>query len=123
VTEPVAEFFDGLAEGQEPLLATTTGTLRFDLEHGEGTDHWLVAVERGDLRVSRRNAKADCVVQMDRSLFGGIVAGRVNPMAAMLRGVVAARGDITLLVRFQRLFPGPPRSRAEAGAGSERRGS
>ena len=43
----------------------------------------------------------------DRELFGRIAAGRINPMTATLRGVVEARGDLTLLVRFQRLFPGP----------------
>ncbi len=116
MTEPVAEFFAGIAERPQPLLATTTGTLRFDLEHAEGTDHWLVAVERGELRVSHRRAKADCVVQADRALFGRIAAGHVNPMTATLRGVVGARGDLTLLVRFQRLFPGPPSSNAVAGS-------
>jgi putative sterol carrier protein len=123
MTEPVAEFFDGLAERPQPVLATTTGTLRFDLEHAEGTDHWLVAVQRGELRVSHRNAKADCVVWADRALFGGIAAGRVNPMTAMLRGVVGAQGDLTLLVRFQRLFPGPPTPDAAAGGDRGPRGS
>ena len=122
MTQPIAEFFGALAERRQPLLATTTGTLRFDLEHGEGTDHWLVAVDRGELRVSGRNAKADCVVKTDRELFGRIMVGRVNPMTAMLRGVVGAQGDLTLLVRFQRLFPGPPTS--DAAVGSDRgRGS
>ena len=122
MTEPVAEFFAGLSEREQPLLATTTGTLRFDLEHADGTDHWLVSVERGELHVSHRNAKADCVVKTDRALFAGIAAGRVNPMTAMLRGVVAARGDLTLLVRFQRLVPGP--RTPDAATGSDRgRGS
>ncbi len=123
MTEPVAGFFDGLAERQ-PLLATITGTLRFDLEHAGGTEHtWLVAVRRGALRVSDRNAKADCVVRMDRKLFGGIAAGRIDPMTVMLRGVVEAQGDKTLLVRFQRLFPGPSSSNVDAGSDRGRTGS
>jgi putative sterol carrier protein len=106
-----ADFFDQLARrGHEPLLQRASGTLRFDLQHGAETDHWLVAIDRGDLAVSRKKVRADCVVRTDRDLFESIAGGQVNVVAAYLRGVVAIEGDLELAVLFQRVFPGPPRS-------------
>jgi putative sterol carrier protein len=106
-----ADFFDQLARrGHEPLLQRASGTLRFDLQHGSETDHWLVAIDRGDLAVSRKKVRADCVVRTDRDLFESIAGGQVNVVAAYLRGVVAIEGDLELAVLFQRVFPGPPRS-------------
>ena len=59
--------------------------------------------------MSRRHAKADCTIRTDRELFVGMVTGRVNAMAALLRGQVGVEGDPNLLLQFQRLFPSPPR--------------
>jgi putative sterol carrier protein len=58
--------------------------------------------------LSRRNAKADCVVRLDRKLSDRIVIGEENAMAAVLRGAIRIEGDAGLLLSFQRLFPGPP---------------
>ena len=112
MADTTGEFFGELgARGHEPLLNKASGTLRFDLRDGKRVDRWLVAVEKGDLTVSRRNVGADCVVSTDRALFDGIASGKTNAMAAVLRGAVAIEGDVQLLVMFQRLFPGPPRAR------------
>lgn len=104
------QFFEELGRrGHEPLLEKASGTLRFDLDSGDGTEHWVVAIRRGDLAVSRKQTQADCVVRMDRALFDEIAGGRANAMAATLRGVLAADGDLGLLVLFQRLFPSAAR--------------
>ena len=104
-----SDFFNDLGRrGHEPLLEQATGTIRFDLTGSNGTEHWLVAIKRGDVDVSRKNSQADCVVRAERSLFDGITGGQVNAMAATLRGLLAAEGNVALLVLFQRLFPGPP---------------
>lgn len=114
MTTATAQFFEELAGREhEVLLQRASGTLRFDLQHGEGSDHWLVAVDKGDVAVSQKNRKADCVIRTDSDLFEGIAGGRVNIVAAMLRGVVAIEGDLELAVLFQRLFPGPPKSSAK----------
>ena len=112
MADATAEFFDELAQrGREPLLQKATGTLRFDLVQGKRTEHWLLAVKKGDLTVSHRNIRADCVVRADEALFDRIASGEANAMAALLRGEMGVEGDVELLVSFQRLFPGPPRSR------------
>jgi putative sterol carrier protein len=112
MTDATTEFFQGLeARGHESALEKATGTLRFDIsDGGERPTRWSVAIERGDVTVSHRNTKADCVVRADHALFDGIARGEVNPIAAVLRGAIAAEGDLGLLVSFQRLFPSPPRS-------------
>jgi putative sterol carrier protein len=112
MTDATAEFFDALVErGHEPLLEKAKGTLRFDLKDGKKTDRWLVAVVKGDLAVSRQHLRADCVVTADKSLFDDIASGKTNGMAALLRGAMSIEGDVGLMVFFQRLFPGPARSR------------
>jgi len=113
MTDGTAEFFGELGRrGHEPLLEKATGTLRFDLVDGKRTDRWLVTVKKGDVAVSQRNVRADCVVRADRALFDGVAGGEVNAMAALLRGAMGVEGNVELLVLFQRLFPGPPRSRS-----------
>ncbi len=113
MTDATTEFFSNLeARGHEPLLETTQGTLRFDLKNGKRTTRWLIDIENGDVSISHRNGKADCVVRAKKSLFDGIAAGKQNAMAAVLRGEVGIEGDRTLLVRFQKLFPAPERQRS-----------
>jgi putative sterol carrier protein len=97
------------ARGHEPGLEHATGTIRFDLTDEGRTTRWLVTIDKGDVALSRGNAKADCVVRVDRVLFDGIGSGRVNAMAALLRGAIDVKGDQGVLLAFQRLFPGPPR--------------
>ena len=108
MTDATTEFFSDLeARRHEPLLEKARGTLRFDLKNGKRTTRWLIEIENGDVSISHRNAKADCVVRAKKSLFDGIAGGQQNAMAAVLRGELDIEGDRTLLVRFQKLFPGP----------------
>lgn len=113
MTDATTEFFEQLgARGHEPMLEKAKGTLRFDLTDGKRKARWLVAIEKGDVAVSHENAKADCVVRADKTLFDGIASGRENAMAAVLRGEIGIEGEREFLVWFQRLFPSPPRRRS-----------
>jgi putative sterol carrier protein len=112
VADSASEFFEKLGErGHEPLFQKWSGTVRFDLTDGKRTERWLVVIEKGDVTVSRKNVRADCIVSGDKALFDEIASGKTNAMAAMLRGRIGVEGDIRLLVPIQRLFPGPRRSR------------
>jgi putative sterol carrier protein len=108
MTDATTEFFSALeARRHEPLLENERGTLRFDLTSGKRTTRWLIEIEDGDVSISHRNGKADCVVRAKKSLFDGIAGGQKNAMTAVLRGDMSIEGDVALVVRFQKLFPGP----------------
>jgi len=120
--DTVGEFFRGLAERRrEPLLQNVSGTLRFDLVDGERVEHWYLTIKNGDVAVSHKDAEADAIVRTGKALFDGMIAGRVNAMAAALRGALVPQGNLALVVTFQRLFPGPAASRVKARPGSGER--
>jgi putative sterol carrier protein len=103
------------------LSGRVVGTDKIDHFIREGLEHWFVRVTRGDVAVSHRRAKADCVVTMDGSLFERIVTGEANAVAAVLRGEVAVEGQPGIVLAFQRLFPGPPKAAARRSAPYARR--
>ena len=99
------------------MLARITATVRFDIIADERTDSWRIDMKNGDLDVSHGGGDADCVITAKKRLFDGIASGKLNAMAALLRGELAVSGDPELMVAVQRLFPGPPRmGRAEMSA-------
>jgi putative sterol carrier protein len=106
---PTEDFFADLSRrGRIPMLARASGTIRFELTGEPGGQRWFVRVDRGQVDVSHDAADADAVVRVDADLFDGIASGRLNALAAMLRGDIALEGDPELLVLFQRLFPAQP---------------
>ena len=122
MADAATNFFEELAQrGSVPPHNRLKATLRFDLEHPQGLDRWFVDLDHQDVSVSHRNEKADCVVRTDRDLFGAILEGRINAMAAMLRGLIGIEGDPTILMMFQRAFRGTelvqPRKVVESKAG------
>jgi putative sterol carrier protein len=111
-SDSIAEFFAELGRrGHEPLLEKAKGSARFDIADGKRTERWLVKIDKGDLRVSRRNVAADCILHVERSSFERAVAGKLNLMAAVLRGEIGIGGDERLIVLLRRLFLKPPRRR------------
>jgi hypothetical protein len=108
MADATSEFFERLAQrGHEPGFGRTTGSIRFDLVRDGATEPWRVDLRRGAVAVARSADDADCVVHADASLFDDLVSGRANALASLLRGRVQVEGELTLLVRFQRLFPAP----------------
>ena len=106
--DSVEAFFEELASrGHEPLVRKVTGSARFDVGDGKRTERWSVTIDKGEIRVSRKNAAADAVVRADKASFERAVVGDLNLMAAVLRGEVVVEGDPRLLVVIQRLFPRP----------------
>jgi putative sterol carrier protein len=113
------DFFERLGKGEhDPLLETTTGTIRLELtKTGKQRERWLVTIDKGVVDVSHKAGASDCTIRAPAALFDRIASGHENAFAAALRGDVTIEGDSKLLVRLQRLFPAPPR-RAARGLGS-----
>jgi putative sterol carrier protein len=106
----VARFFDELGQrGDEPLLRKVSGRVRFDLVDGPSVEPRLVVIDEGRLTVARDASPADCTVRGELPVFRELVAGRMNFMAAVLRGELACDGDLELMWAIQRILPAPPR--------------
>jgi hypothetical protein len=121
--DPTERFFDAVAAyGYSPLLRKADGTTRFEIVDGKRTSRWFVTVAKGHMTVSRRGVgDPDCAIRADKALFEKIATGKVNAVAAVLRGDLAIEGDWRLLVWMQRLFPGQRRPRRARTAGYARR--
>ncbi|MGC1214846.1 MAG: SCP2 sterol-binding domain-containing protein [Micromonospora sp.] len=112
MVDATTRFFEDLdRRGFDPLLAKTSGILRFDLHEGAQTTHWLLQIDRGNLRVSREDQEADTVVGTDPRLFDDLVSGGENAISALLRGDMTVSGDLRLVLQVERIFPGPADSR------------
>lgn len=106
------QFFETLAAtGHATLLEKASGSVRFDVTHGEQTEHWMVIVNKGDVRVTRDEADADSVVHISRETLDRLATGEMNAFSALLRGQFIAEGNLELPVLLQRLLPGPPKHR------------
>ena len=97
-----AVFFEELAQrGFEPALRTATGTVRFGIT-GEGS-RW-VAVNEGRLTVASRGSSVDCVCTAAAEVFVPMARGKLNPLAAALRGRIKIAGDTALALCMLRRF-------------------
>jgi SCP-2 sterol transfer family protein len=108
MVDPITDFLTRLADHRAgPLLGGGAATIRFDATHAGSVRHWYVRVDGDRVEVTDSGADADCVIGADRTVLEELVTGRRNAMAALLRGLITLSGDPDLLVRLQRLFPGP----------------
>jgi hypothetical protein len=109
--DPTEAFFEALAaRSHEPMLRSASGCTRMDVVDGRKVRRWYVSLDGGTITVSRQEVEPTCVVRADKAVFDKVVRGRLNAVAAVLRGEIQVEGDWRLLVRLQRLFPSPRRS-------------
>jgi len=107
MAESTREFFERLAAaGRVPSLAGVSGTLLIEILEEGRAERWYVTLKKGAATVSRNGAAADCHLTADAGTFSAIVAGRMNAMAALLRGAIRVDGRAALLAALQRLFTG-----------------
>jgi hypothetical protein len=112
MSDPTEEFFAELGRhGRGRLLEKTNGTIRFDLEHDSGVDHWLVSITNGEVRVSREDRDADMVVHAEQAFFERLARGEDRPLAAWLRNDIVGDGRFEFIVLLGRLFPQRPGAR------------
>ncbi|MFN8035445.1 MAG: SCP2 sterol-binding domain-containing protein [Acidimicrobiia bacterium] len=108
----IDDFFRHVSAHRQPLLATTTGTLRFELREDGIVETWVVNVAKGDVDATRDpGADVDTTIRVEKALFADIVTGRANAISAVLRGDLGVEGDVELVLIFQRVFPGPHEAR------------
>lgn len=103
--DKTAAFFAQL-EGKRhnKFLEGTSGIVLLQVRGGEEAMSWYVVIKRGDVTVSREGEAADCVITTDRATLEAIIGGELNPMPAILRGLLEVDGDVRLLIALQSLF-------------------
>jgi putative sterol carrier protein len=105
----IDDFFAELERrGHEPMLSRISATVRWDILDGDRTEHRLVRIDRGSIRVAVSDEPADCVIVAERAICDDVVSGRTSALAALLQGAAAVDGDWELMVLAQRLFPRTP---------------
>lgn len=108
MSDPTHQFFHALEQGRsDPRAGHVRGAVRIDLDDDRGAETWVVHLNHGAVTATHRPADADCVVRTDRATFDGLVDGRLNATASLLRGAIEARGELELLIYLQRLFGAP----------------
>ncbi|MFY1594009.1 SCP2 sterol-binding domain-containing protein [Micromonospora sp. WMMD737] len=114
MADATEDFFHGLARRghDRRLRAIDEGSVRFDISRDGRTDHWLVSIEKGDVRVSEEETGGDAVVEADRAVFDRIASGEAYFLTTVLRGEAAVAGSPRLFATVRKLFPPPPTSRA-----------
>jgi ubiquinone biosynthesis protein UbiJ len=116
MSDGATAFFEELAKrGHDPRLARANGVVRLEVGKGKRARVWHVELRKGDILVVPGKGDADCTIRADEPTIEGIIAGRINPVTALLRGQIELEGDSRLLVLFRRLLPGPARKRSRKG--------
>lgn len=122
MADPTSEFFERLTRGRPQMLSDKIeATMRFDLEHDGRTDHWLMAIDKGTVRVSRERRDADVVIRATKGLFDRLVTGEVAMVPAMWRNELTFDGDARLSTTLRKLLPPPPGA-TDPGAAARGRG-
>ncbi|WBB66198.1 SCP2 sterol-binding domain-containing protein [Micromonospora sp. WMMD812] len=112
MSEATERFFESLpARAPEVLRGLVSGTLQIDLDTGDRTDHWLVRMRPGSVRVSRDRGPADAIWFSSMDLFDRLVCGEAQGVAAVLRNESTFSGNVVLFLAFRRFFPNPPGTR------------
>ena len=106
--DPAERFFAELAAREhEPLLRKATGSTRFDVVDGAANASLARDGRHGrHLRDRKGTGEATCVIRVDKAVFDKIVTGRLNAVAAVLRGDLRGRRGLAAARAHAAAVPG-----------------
>lgn len=93
--------------GVEFLPATVRGTVRLDIECDKRIEQWFVTLRKGHAQVARTGREPEAVMRGSRPAFDRLASGEETFVALLLRNDILVEGNIQLVDRLSRLFPGP----------------
>lgn len=103
------EFFKQLQGPQSMLSDRVDATMRIDVDVGGAhTQHWYLEMKRGEVRTTRDNRDADCVLRGTREVFDRITSGESGLVAALVRNDLVISGEVRLFTVLRKLVPSPP---------------
>ena len=101
MADVIRHFFESLGGPHPAIPKTVSGTLRFDVDGDQATEHWLITFDEGSVSATESEASADCVVGTSRRTLASIIEGQTNALAALLRGTLKIEGRTILLALFR----------------------
>ena len=107
MADVIRDFFLSLDGPQPAIPKNVSGKLRFDVDGGTTTEHWLITFDEGSVSATESDAPADCVVRTEKGTLASIIEGKTNAMAALLRGTLSIEGRTILVGLFRSILQGP----------------
>jgi acyl-CoA dehydrogenase len=95
-TNPILEAIQQQADNVAPLGAK----LKFQL----GDIHIFIDGTGSKNIVSLSDAEADCTISTDQETFIKLKNGEINPMMAVMSGLIKIKGDMGLAMKLQSLI-------------------
>jgi putative sterol carrier protein len=123
MSEKIETYFESLAAKRyQPLLHPVSGSIRFDLEAGDGGHQvWRVDIAQGNLAVRKQSEStaedADCIVSGPEDELQRILTGQDSFAAAFVRGAITVQGDHTLAQNLRRFSPPAESLQGDTGHG------
>jgi putative sterol carrier protein len=86
--------------------AGVNATYQFDLT-GDGGGTWQVAVGSGSCQVAQGapNDKPNITITMAAGDYLDMITGKLNPQMAFMGGKLKIKGDMSLALKMQQIFP------------------
>ncbi len=102
----VAEIFAVMPERFNAAAAAgVNATYQFDLT-GDGGGTWNVAIADGACSVNEGPAEsANITITMAASDYLDMTTGKLNPQMAFMGGKLKIKGDMSLALKMQQIFP------------------
>lgn len=81
-----------------------SATVQFHFTGKEAAD-WFVRIESGTCSTTKgTDTDPNVTMTVDSDDFKSLLAGKLEPMAAFMRGKLSLRGDVSLAMKLPKLF-------------------
>ncbi len=96
ISPEIIENLNSKAEGAAPI----GGTMKFIL----GGSAYYIDGNGAKNVFSEEDKEADCSISMSEASFHKLVAGKLNPMMAVMTGKIKIKGDMSLALKLKDLM-------------------
>lgn len=88
-------------------VAKVKAVFRFDVTKDGKTNYYLVDLKNGSGAISNvdGNAKSDCSIALSDDDFVALMAGKLNPQQAFMKGKLKLKGNMMLAQKLQHITP------------------
>jgi sterol carrier protein 2 len=103
-----AEMGAQLQAAPKELISKINCTYRFDLKSGQSKKSWIVDCKSFPASVVEGSKKCDCMIAISDKDFVLLMAGKLNPMQAYMKGKLKITGNMMLAQKLDLLKQAKP---------------